>query len=169
MKVRLPKHNIEGAFVLVLFAVFAIAIVAVLALGANSYKSLVKRDDDAYNKRIITSYVTAKIRNSDNYNSVKVGSFGAGKNNEDVNTLHLFETVDGDVYDLRIYFYDGYVYELLTTKDNDIEPEAGSKIVEASGLSFEKEDSLLRIKSIDTLGRENVATVALRSSEEVAR
>ena len=60
-----PKHNIESAFVLVLFAVFAVAIVAVLALGARTYKGLVERDNDSYNKRIITSYVSAKIRNND--------------------------------------------------------------------------------------------------------
>ena len=40
MKRSSEKHSIENAFVLVLFAVFAVAVVAVLALGANRYKSL---------------------------------------------------------------------------------------------------------------------------------
>ena len=75
MKMINPKHNMESAFVLVLFAVFAVAIVAVLALGARTYKGLVERDNDSYNKRIITSYVSAKIRNNDVQGAVAVGGF----------------------------------------------------------------------------------------------
>ena len=55
-KMKSEKHNIDGAFVLVLFAVFAVTIVAVLALGANSYKKLVVRDEDSYNRRIKAAY-----------------------------------------------------------------------------------------------------------------
>ena len=55
MKRSSQRHSIENVFVLVLFAIFAMTIVAVLALGANQYKSLVERDNNAYNKRIITS------------------------------------------------------------------------------------------------------------------
>ena len=65
MKRSSQRHSIENVFVLVLFAIFAMTIVAVLALGANQYKSLVERDNNAYNKRIITSYVSAQIRGYD--------------------------------------------------------------------------------------------------------
>ena len=44
MKRSSQRHSIENVFVLVLFAIFAMTIVAVLALGANQYKSLVERD-----------------------------------------------------------------------------------------------------------------------------
>ena len=50
MKRSSQRHSIENVFVLVLFAIFAMTIVAVLALGANQYKSLVERDNNAYNK-----------------------------------------------------------------------------------------------------------------------
>ena len=71
------QHNIESAFVLVLFAVFAMTVVAVLALGANSYQRLVERDNEGYNKRIVTSYVTAKIRDNDTYDGVAVAALPA--------------------------------------------------------------------------------------------
>ena len=48
MKRSSQRHSIENVFVLVLFAIFAMTIVAVLALGANQYKSLVERDNNAY-------------------------------------------------------------------------------------------------------------------------
>ena len=55
MRGKLQRHSIESAFVLILFAVFAMTVVAVLALGANSYQKLVERDNDGYNKWIVTS------------------------------------------------------------------------------------------------------------------
>ena len=73
MKIMKEKHNMEGAFVLVLFAVFAVLVVVVLALGARTYKNLVRRDNANYNKRIITSYVSAKIRDNDQLGMVEIG------------------------------------------------------------------------------------------------
>ncbi|MCH5252595.1 MAG: DUF4860 domain-containing protein [Lachnospiraceae bacterium] len=168
MKGKLQKHNIEAAFVLVLFAVFAVTIVAVLALGANSYKSLVERDNEAYNKRIITSYITAKIRSNDMAGTVAVGGFAKPEEEDGVNTLHLYQMIEGQKFDLRIYYYDGQIYELFTTADNDIEPEAGNPIIEAKGLSFMQEGSVIQISSVDAGGLENTATVAVRSESEVA-
>ena len=165
---KFPKHNIEGVFILLLFAVFAVTIVAVLALGANSYKNLVKRDDDAYNKRIITSYVTARIRDNDVSGAVATGGFAKPEKPDGVDTLHLYQTIEGQKFDLRIYYYNGYIYELFTTADNEIEPEAGNPIMEAEGLSFEQKGSLIEISAVDAGGRSNTATVALRSDREVA-
>ena len=157
------QHNIEGAFVLVLFAVFAITVIAVLALGANSYQRLVARDNDAYNRRIITSYVAAKLRSSDAVGSVAVGGFSSPKTNDGINTLHLYMDVEGDIYDQRIYFYDGHVYELLTLSESNIEPEDGSPILEAHGLDFEMEGDVVTIHAKDVEDRENSITISARS------
>jgi hypothetical protein len=167
MKMKLPKHNIDGAFILVLFAVFAVTIVSVLAMGANSYKNLVERDDDAYNKRIITSYITAKIRNHDSSGAVAAGGFAKVDKPDGIDTLHLYQTIEGQKFDLRIYYYNGYIYELLTTADNEIEPEAGSAVMEAKSLSFSQKGSLIFITAEDTAGRSSTSTVSLRSDEEV--
>ena len=154
MKGKLQKHNIEAAFVLVLFAVFAVTIVAVLALGANSYKSLVERDNEAYNKRIITSYITAQIRSNDTRGTVAVGGFAKPGVRDGINTLHLYQIIDGEKFDLRIY--------------HNIEPEAGNPIIEAKGLSFSRDGSVIRISSVDANGLKNTATVAVRSESGVA-
>lgn len=168
MKIKLPKHNMDGVFILLLFAVFAITVVSVLALGANSYKRLVQRDDDAYNRRIITSYVTAKIRNHDENGAIVAGGFTTPQEEDGIETLHFFQMIDGERFDFRIYFYDGYIYELFTLADNEIEPEAGNRIMEAQGLSFEQTGSLIRITAIDAGGRKGTAAAAIRSSGEVA-
>ena len=160
------KHNIEGAFVLVLFAVFAVTIVAVLALGADSYKSLVERDNESYNKRIITSYVSAKIRNNDSIGAVEAGGFARPEEPDGIDTLHLYQMIDGQKFDLRIYYYDGHIYELFTVADNKIEPEAGNPIMEAEGLSFTQEGSVIEITAVDANHITNKATVSVRSESE---
>ena len=163
------KHNIEGAFVLVLFAVFAITVIAVLALGANSYQRLVARDNDAYNRRIITSYVAAKIRSADAVGGVAVGGFTDPKKQDDVNTLHLYQEIAGDIYDQRIYFYEGKVYEILAVSGSNIKPQDGNAILDAEALSFDMQDGIVKVSATDTEGRENHVTVAVRSQLNGAR
>lgn len=160
-----PKHNIESAFVLVLFAVFAVTIVAVLALGANSYKSLVERDNESYNKRIITSYVSAKIRNNDQINSVEVGGFASADEADGVDTLHMYQDIEGATYDLRVYYYEGKIYEMLTLEGADMDPQDGNAIMDAQSLTFVRDGNIIHIASRDADGRENEATVALRCGE----
>ena len=162
MKRSSQRHSIENVFVLVLFAIFAMTIVAVLALGANQYKSLVERDNNAYNKRIITSYVSAQIRGYDRADAVKVGGFASPDVDDEVNTLHLLETIDGIRYDLKIYYYQG---KLFAAEESEMKPEDGVAIMDAKDLHFEKKGSLIRITSKDSEGRENETTVSLRSEE----
>lgn len=165
MKESGQKHNIENAFVLVLFAVFAVTIVAVLALGANGYKSLVERDNDSYNKRIITSYVVAQIRNHDTQDAVKTGGFFSPEEADGVDTLHLYEEIEGFEYVLRIYYYEGRIYELFSSVEAELEPQDGTPVMDAQGLSFEQQGNLIHIISKDLEGRENEATVSLRCRE----
>lgn len=168
-KMKSQKHNIESAFVLVLFAVFAVTIVAVLALGANSYRKLVERDEESYNRRIITSYVSAKIRDNDSIGALEVGGFTKADTPDGIDTLHMYQTIEGEVYDTRIYYYDNYIYELLTLADIEINPDAGSPIIEARGLSFQKNGNVVEITAEDAEGRKGMATVALRSGSGVAQ
>ena len=160
-----PKHNIENAFVLVLFAIFAVTIVVVLALGASSYKSLVERDNDSYNKRIITSYVVAKIRNNDEIDAVAVGGFAHVNEADGVDTLHMYQAIEGARYDLRVYYYDGQIYEMLTLAGAEMDPQDGNAIMEAQGLAFTKDGNVIHMVSRDADGRENEATVTLRCGE----
>lgn len=165
MRKSSQKHSIENVFVLVLFAIFAMTIVAVLALGANQYKSLVERDNNSYNQRIITSYVSAQIRGYDRTDAVKVGGFSSPDVEDEVDTLHLFDEVDGIRYDLRIYYYKGKIYELFASEEADMKPEDGVAVMDAKGLSFEKKGSLIRIQSQDSEGRKSESYVSLRSEE----
>ncbi len=165
MKKSGQKHSIENVFVLMLFAVFAITIVAVLALGARSYKRLVERDNDSYNERIITSYVVAQIRTHDEADAVEIGGFDIDDATDGVNTLHLYEEIDGFSYEMRIYYYEGQIYELFSSTLSELEPEDGTPVMEAHALNFAWKDGCIHITSEDTDGRQSEATVGIRSDE----
>ena len=105
------RHEIDGAFVLLLFAIFAGCVLMVLLMGASAYEKMVARDNIAYNKRTGVNYIAAKIRHNDEKDSVYVGSF-YDKNDDltrDIDTLYLKLKVEDEEYYTKIYYYDGYI------------------------------------------------------------
>ena len=94
-----------------------------------------------------------------------MGGFASPDLDDEVNTLQLLETIDGIRYDLKIYYYQGKVYELFAAEESEMKPEDGVAIMDAKDLHFEKKGSLIRITSKDSEGRENETTVSLRSEE----
>ena len=160
------KHNVETLCIVVVTAVFLGAMIVVLLLGIRFYSSLVKRDNLRYDRRIITSYVVAKVREHDESSSVAVGGFGDEKKPDGIETLHLYRTLNGERVKTRIYCYKGQIYELYTLAELALEPEDGTPIAKAKELHFEMEGTLLQILVVGENGANNCVTVALRSERE---
>jgi len=118
MKQIREKHEIDGVFVLLLFVVFAGSILMVLLLGASSYEKLVERDQESYNARTGIQYIAAKLRHNDEADCVQVGSFSERnhKQADDISTLYLRMGEEGEYYYTKIYYYDGYIREVLCLK-----------------------------------------------------
>jgi hypothetical protein len=163
MKGRWQQHNMEKEFVFVIFAVFTIFVMMALALGTNQYQTLVNRDNELYNKQIITSYVAAKIRSFDESEGVEAGGFSKGRREDDIETLHLYQKIDGERYEIRIYYYEGYIRELFTEVESSLTPDAGNKIVEAKELSLKQRGKMIEIDAVDGDGFRNTSTVYLRN------
>lgn len=165
MEFSARKHNIENIFVLIVFGIFSIMILLVLVLGANSYHSLVKQDRENYESALIPAYVCAKVRSYDTEGAVSTGAFSA---KDDRSTLHLYQTIEGETYDTRIYYYKGYIYELFTLKGADLEPEAGNKIYPAAALTFSRKKNVITLTATDQNGTTSQATVGIRSGREAS-
>lgn len=162
------KHNIDSVFVLLLFAVFAGSILLVLLFGASSYEKLVQRGNKAYSERTGIAYITAKLRHNDEKNSVYVGSFSQRKNiqGDDINTLYLKLDGGDEEYFTKIYYYDGYIREVLCEEDAGLEPGAGNEILEAKGMSISKEGSLITVSITNMDGTVTERTLHIRSVQE---
>ena len=171
MKRETTRHHMDGVYVLLLFAVFAGCILLVLLFGASSYEKLVERGRVAYNQRTGVQYLAAKLRHSDSTGNIFVGSFSdrtdAGA--DETNTLYLqFVGEDGEVpgFYTKIYYYDGYIREVLCAEDGGLAPEDGSEILAAKGLQIQKEGSLITFTVTNEDGSESSLNMAVRSGQE---
>ena len=61
---------------LLLFGVFAVCVLAVLLTGADAYRGLTQRNQEAGNRRSCVQYIATKVRQSDSLGAVSVENFG---------------------------------------------------------------------------------------------
>ena len=75
MREHSRKHDLSSLLVLLLFAVFAVCILAVLLTSADTYRRLSDRDQDSYDRRTAAQYITTKVRQADRQDTVSVRAF----------------------------------------------------------------------------------------------
>jgi hypothetical protein len=138
------RHMIDILFVLSLFCVFAISSVVLILFGADIYKKTVSRMDSNYASRTSVAYITEKIRQSDQYDSIMIDD------SQGYERLMMTQEIDGLTYATSLYEYDGYLYELFARTDIELPIDAGQQVIAISGLKFELlSDSLLKIDYTD--------------------
>ncbi|MEG2441278.1 MAG: DUF4860 domain-containing protein [Acetivibrio sp.] len=167
MKKKMEEHSIDGVFVLLVFGIYGMLLLALLLLGANNYKNLVEKNDHAYNKRIGVSYIAAKIRHNDTAGEIKIGGFTDKEDN--ISTLHLYQKLEEEIYETRIYYYKGYIREMLTLPDLEVEPEDGNIVMKAKALKFTESEGTLIIYCTDEGGEETSLRLCLRSEGKERR
>ncbi len=144
----------QGLFVFVLLALFAIMSVMLVLFGAQMYRGVVERMDANNSKRILYSYVRSMVRAQDSYNSVRVEETGG------VTALGLHEMIDGTEYVTWIYEYEGMLNEQFTRADSGLVPDHGVEIIEVQEFIPVLEGNLLTMK----LTGQNGETVTVDTS-----
>jgi len=135
-------QRIDTVFVLIVFCIFAISVLTVLMLGANTYSHITEMSREDQAERTALSYIWTKIKNGDEAGSVSVGDFHG------LSSLRIDEEFDGIRYRTVIYHYDGWVFELFSEADLEFYPEDGVRIIAADGLEFSALDyGLIRVSA----------------------
>lgn len=161
---RRKNHSIDVVFALALFCTFAVSVLMVLMMGASSYKSVTAAMNSNYEDRTGAGYLAEKIRHFDSRGGIAAGKFDGN------DALLLRQNVDGTEYITYIYYYDGYIRELLTENNSGMTAEAGEKVIEASGFTTEQTDSgLLKVTCTMTDGSEPYVLVSPRSAQKGAQ
>lgn len=155
MKRQSIKHQMDGLLMLLLFGVFAVCVLVVLFTGAKAYRGLTQRDQAAFNRNTCIQYIATRVRQADEEGGIAVESFGG------VPALNL--TSEG--YTTRVYCYDGWLMELYSFEDAQLEPQDGEQIIRLDSLELALEDGLLTAR----LDGADVLCLSLRSGEEAAR
>ena len=143
------EHTVDALFVITLFLVFAISVVALTGTGASVYQNVVNNMSSNYNSRTSFSNIYNKVHQSDEDGLVTVGKY---KGND---ALIISEEIDNITYCTYLYEYEGSIKELFTRADQEFDPSFGTDILEVEGFSISKvTDSLYRfdikpVKSAD--------------------
>lgn len=150
------RHVVDNLFVLVLFAVFAICAVFIIAFGANIYKKTVNNLEEHFNLTTSVAYIREKVRQNDSSEAFSVDSFGDG------NALLIDNEVNGINYRTYIYKDSGYIKELSVKEGSNVAPKAGQKLLPINDLVIKDlGDNRFSFKILDTNG--NVRTFVCSS------
>ena len=163
MKKRIRQSDMGGLLTLLLLGVFAVCILSVLLTGAKSYKSLVKRDADSYDKRTRAQYIAIKVREADTAGSIFAGDFDNVEPKGEGDTLFILEEHDGITYVTRIYEEGGMIRELFTEVSANLKRNDGEKILSVKDLSFSQEGNRLNVNMRADDDSEEAFTLTLRS------
>ena len=151
-------HAADAVFALILFAAFAVSILMVLTMGAQSYQKVRSSVENHYSENTCVSYIVMKLRHYDDANcEVSLGDV------EGVPALILSEIVDGEEIITAIYYHEGYVKEIYADSGYEFTLADGAEIIEAQKLTLTSPaPGLYRVSCIGTGGSEAAATVSLR-------
>lgn len=149
------KKNLSGLIVLVLFGVFAVCILAVLLSGTSVYNRLVGRDEKTFDDRTAAQYISTRIHSALNADAVSIMSVDGS------DAIRISESYDGEEYQTLLYCREGWLYELFTTAEGDMDALAGERILLADSIHGTIENGLLRIRLKDANG-EQVLLLSLR-------
>lgn len=152
------RHVIDLLFPIALFLVLAASSLFLVILAANVYKKSVVWEESNYRSRTCLSYVTEKIRQSDENGGVEVGTF------DGVPCLILRQNFGEQSYVTYLYSYEGQLCELFTQEGLDLKASDGQGILEVKDFSItEAEEGIFRISCTDEDGKESVTYAAVKS------
>ena len=159
MVVDKQKHMVDKMFLIVLFATFVICAFGMIMIGAEVYSHITSSMNDDYEKRVDISYVTEKIRQWDEQESLKITTF-----HKKPALMHI-EKINGMIYLTYIYQENGALRELMVRKGIDTAKMQGEKIALAKEFAISKEDTIYHIKITGTDGH-SYKTCVYRHSKE---
>ena len=159
MKERAKDNKILSLAALLLFAVFALCVLAALLGGAEIYRSVTQRDRDSYDRRTAVQYIATRLHQADESGAVTVEPYGSG------DALVLTEDINGRRYSTRVYCCGGYLCELFAAAESDLAPEAGERLLPLEGLELSLQQELLAAQLTFADGESRRVYLSLRSGE----
>lgn len=154
---RPPRHTADTLFTILLLLSFGCFALLLTAAGAAVYQNSVSHLEENYTSRTAVAYVTEKLRQHDQQDSITLEVI------DEIPALCLRETIEQSEFVTYIYYYDGALRELFI-KDT-ITPYAsnGTEIVKLAAFSITDQSAagelLLQITACSEDGRTLSATI----------
>ena len=127
--------------VMALLLLFGITTYTLVTVGAGSYRRLLEKRDANSDLRIAVGYLSMRVRQYDVSGGVSVGESEQGS------YLVLYEDIEGEQYETRIYLHDGQLRELWMASQDEFDPDSGEEIVPLDSCGIQiAENGLLRVE-----------------------
>lgn len=152
-----PQRDMGHAFTAVLFALFVVVLLLAMLAGTLAYSALCDMRTAADESRLGINLIANTVRANDAYASVTTADGPEGQ------ALVLVEEETTGVYETRLYLYQGHVVEEYSLAGTEFTPQRATELCASSQFSFTFVNDTLAITT-----DQGTATVALRSSQEVA-
>lgn len=145
-------------FSMALFALLVLATLALVLVGSRVYQMLVQGQSANANGRAVHAYLYSQLRASDHTGGVRLAAGPEGQ------ALVLQETVEGTVYETRLYQYKNQLLEEYAAAGAPFAPERAQAVAKVTQFAVEQPQAgLLRVAT-----NEGVLYLALRSTGGVA-
>jgi hypothetical protein len=167
MEDKVKSYSIEGVFALLAIILYTAVVIILLSLGIQSYKTMIEKDYASNETYLATSYIAAKIRSNDTKAAFATGGFVSAEADDGIPTLHIYQEIEGEFYETRVYYHEGYLKELFSFRDGEVAPEDGNQIMELSDLSFQKLSHGILVSIVSSEGQKSSTIVTMRSEGEV--
>ena len=154
---RESSHAIAGVFVFLLLGVFAVFSTMLVLFGAQAYRTTTERSAEHETDRTLYSYMLNTLRGDDYAGTV-------GLNSEDgIDMVTVAYDYGGELFEKRVYCYDGYLREMLMSVGSEFDPANGEQVCEASDFRAQMNGSLITIELTDADGELHTVETVLRT------
>ncbi len=133
----MKKHWSISLLPILLFAVFAIAVLSALSLGASVYAKASERAEHQFNYRSATQFISTKIEQAESPDKIFTGNFFG------LPSILITSDYGGVVYNTRLYVSDGFLCELFYPDGIEMRPADGERILPLHSLKVSAEGELL--------------------------
>ena len=121
----------------VLMAVFFLALMAALAIGASMYRYAVESQAAANDLHLQAGLISNLVRANDMSSSVSIGEGPEG------NALVLTRRLESGSFETRLYLYQGKVMQETAVEGRPYDPQGATPIIETETFDFEIADDIV--------------------------
>lgn len=145
------SKKIDSVFMLLLLSLFAATAFTLVLIGTKQYRSITNAMNENHDERIISSYLTEKIRQNDMTGACDIVDL------QGVPALSFTSTDSGISYTTYIYYYKEALREIVVTDSSVFSLSSGQEIISIRAFQAEfVSDSLLRANITDNTGTDTV-------------
>ena len=150
-------HTIAGVFVYLLLGVFEVVSTMLVLVGAQAYRATTEHAEAHNPDRTLYAYMLNSLRGDDNAGTIELRS------EEGIDLLAVSYDYGWEVLEKRIYCYDGYLRELLTSPEYEFVPGNGEQICEAETFRAQLSGDLITIELTCADGETREINAVLRT------